>query len=253
MTTLRVTLDELAAAPFGGMSRYAAELARALIATAPEGAEVVGMVPASPEPDYARITGSLPGLTRLDKNVLARRELAAAWRRQIPGSSGLVRAGGGGQPVVHAAASLPRKPDAPAARLPGRPGTVRGENRRPEPEPAIPAAAQPERNPDIPAAPRPLRKPEAAGPSAVSPPAKPPGSRKEQKLFVKIASGREDPESLRRLQALLKKHAGPLAVVLYYERERKWLELSRQYQVKPSEDLIRQIDELFGARSARVK
>ena len=83
MTTLRVTLDELAAAPFGGMSRYAAELARALIATAPDGAEVVGMVPASPEPDYARITGSLPGLTRLDKNVLARRELAAAWRRGI--------------------------------------------------------------------------------------------------------------------------------------------------------------------------
>jgi len=83
MTTLRVTLDELAAAPFGGMSRYATELTRALIATAPEGAEVVGMVPASPEPDYARITASLPGLARLDKNVLARRELAAAWRRGI--------------------------------------------------------------------------------------------------------------------------------------------------------------------------
>ncbi len=83
MTTLRVTLDELAGSPYGGASRYAGELTRALLATAPEGAEVVGVVPASPEPDYERVMALLPGLATLDKSALARRDLAAAWRRGI--------------------------------------------------------------------------------------------------------------------------------------------------------------------------
>lgn len=94
MTTLHVTLDELAARPHGGPARYAGELTRALLATAPEGTEVVGMVPASPEPDYARITDMLPGLARLEKSVLAHRELAAAWRRGLarPGRTGMLHA-----------------------------------------------------------------------------------------------------------------------------------------------------------------
>jgi glycosyltransferase involved in cell wall biosynthesis len=83
MTTLHVTLDEFAASPYGGLSRYAGELARALIASAPAGAEVVGMVSASPEPDYERIRALLPGLATLEKSALARRELSAAWRRGI--------------------------------------------------------------------------------------------------------------------------------------------------------------------------
>lgn len=88
MTTLRVTLDELAASPIGGMSRYAGELTRALIATAPAGAEVVGVVPASPEPDYDRILDKLPGLARLEKSALAPRELAASWRAGLALSTG---------------------------------------------------------------------------------------------------------------------------------------------------------------------
>lgn len=94
MTTLHVTLDELAATPYGGLSRYAGELTRALLATAPEGAEVVGMVPASPEPDYERIGALLPGLARLEKSVLAHRELSAAWRRGLgrPSRTGMLHA-----------------------------------------------------------------------------------------------------------------------------------------------------------------
>lgn len=94
MTTLRVTLDELAATPYGGAARYAGELTRALIASAPEGAEVVGVVPASPEPDYERIAALLPGLAGLDKNALAPRELAAAWRRGVarPRRTGMLHA-----------------------------------------------------------------------------------------------------------------------------------------------------------------
>jgi glycosyltransferase involved in cell wall biosynthesis len=94
MTTLHVTLTALAATPYGGPSRYAGELTRALIATAPEGAEVVGMVPASPEPDYERINELLPGLTRLEKSVLGPRELSAAWRRGLgrPSRTGMLHA-----------------------------------------------------------------------------------------------------------------------------------------------------------------
>ena len=96
MITLRVTLDELAATPYGGASRYAGELTRALIATAPADTEVVGMVPASPEHDYERIGGLLPGLARLEKNALTARGLATAWRRGLlrPRRTGMLHATG---------------------------------------------------------------------------------------------------------------------------------------------------------------
>jgi glycosyltransferase involved in cell wall biosynthesis len=94
VTTLRVILDEVTAAPTGGMARYAEELTRQLIATAPRGSSVGGIVSASPEPDYARLAERLPGLTELYKSPLARRELAAAWQHgftRLPGS-GMVHA-----------------------------------------------------------------------------------------------------------------------------------------------------------------
>lgn len=89
MTTLRVTLDELAAASTGGLARYAGELTRGLIATAPTDAIVVGIVPASPQADYDRILERLPGLDSLEKNVLERRDLAVTWRRGLARTSGI--------------------------------------------------------------------------------------------------------------------------------------------------------------------
>lgn len=88
MTTLRVTLDELAASPYGGMARYAGELARGLVATAPADAQVIGVVPASPEPDYDRILERIPGLAGLEKNVLTARDLAVTWRRGLARTTG---------------------------------------------------------------------------------------------------------------------------------------------------------------------
>lgn len=88
MTTLRVILDELASSPYGGMARYAGELTRGLISTAPADASVVGVVPASPQPDYDRILERLPGLAGLEKNVLERRDLAVTWRRGLGRTSG---------------------------------------------------------------------------------------------------------------------------------------------------------------------
>jgi glycosyltransferase involved in cell wall biosynthesis len=94
MTTLRVIVDEVMAVPNGGMSRYAEELTRQLIATAPRGSNVAGIVSASPEPDYAHLAERLPGLVELYKSPLARRELAAAWAHgftRLPGA-GMVHA-----------------------------------------------------------------------------------------------------------------------------------------------------------------
>jgi len=94
MITLRVIVDEVTAAPNGGMSRYAEELTRQLIATAPRGSNVAGIVSASPEPDYEHLAERLPGLVELYKSPLARRELAAAWAHgftRLPGA-GMVHA-----------------------------------------------------------------------------------------------------------------------------------------------------------------
>lgn len=94
MTTLRVIVDDVIAPGAQGVGRYAEELTRELIRTAPRGSTVAGIVSASPEPDYIELEQRLPGLRGLYKSPLARRELAAAWQHgftRLPGS-GMVHA-----------------------------------------------------------------------------------------------------------------------------------------------------------------
>lgn len=94
MTTLRVIVDEMLSTAPGGVARYTEELTRELIATAPRGVFVEGIVAASSEPQYARILERLPGLTTLHKSALERRELSAAWQHgftRLPGT-GIVHA-----------------------------------------------------------------------------------------------------------------------------------------------------------------
>jgi glycosyltransferase involved in cell wall biosynthesis len=89
MTTLRVIVDQIISPTPGGIGRYAEELTRALIETAPLGCDVAGIVSASPEPDYEKVLTLLPGLSELMKSPLARRELSLAWQHgftKIPGS-----------------------------------------------------------------------------------------------------------------------------------------------------------------------
>ncbi|WP_350347332.1 glycosyltransferase family 1 protein [Agromyces sp. G08B096] len=87
-TTLRLIVDQLVAPVPGALGRYTADLGCALIATAPEGCEVAGIVSSSPESDYERIRLELPGLSDLYKTSLARRELAAAWQLGVTTSPG---------------------------------------------------------------------------------------------------------------------------------------------------------------------
>lgn len=95
MTThLRVILDQVGAERPDSIGRYALDLTRALIETAPRGCDVTGFVASSPPADYARIEERLPGLTGLLKSALDRRQLAAAWQHgftRLPGT-GMVHA-----------------------------------------------------------------------------------------------------------------------------------------------------------------
>ncbi|MEO7124052.1 MAG: glycosyltransferase family 1 protein [Lacisediminihabitans sp.] len=89
MTTLRVIVDRIVGPTPGGIGRYSEELTRQLIATAPAGCEVAGIVSASPEQDYDEIQTLLPGLTTLYKTALDRKQLSVAWQRgftRLPGT-----------------------------------------------------------------------------------------------------------------------------------------------------------------------
>lgn len=94
LTTLRVVLDQVGDPVPSGIGRYALELTRALIETAPRGCDVAGIVASSPPAEYTRIEQQLPGLTELYKSALDRRQLAAAWQHgftRLPGT-GMVHA-----------------------------------------------------------------------------------------------------------------------------------------------------------------
>ncbi|MCU1533859.1 MAG: mannosyltransferase, partial [Glaciihabitans sp.] len=94
MTALRVIVDQIVAPVPGGIGRYAEELTRQLILTAPAGATVEGIVSASPESDYQLLEQKLPGLATLYKSPLERRELSLAWQHgllPLPGK-GMVHA-----------------------------------------------------------------------------------------------------------------------------------------------------------------
>ncbi|WES66213.1 glycosyltransferase [Microbacter sp. GSS18] len=87
---LRVMLDQVTAPTDADLATGARDLARALIATAPEGCAVEGIAPAGGAGDKA----ALPGLVDLRRTALARRELAAALQMGV--TSGI----GGG--MIHA-------------------------------------------------------------------------------------------------------------------------------------------------------
>ena len=83
MSELVAVLDQLVAPVPGGIGRYAEELTRQLVQTAPEGAHVVGFVPSSPPELYDEVRRRVPGLARLEVSVLDRRAMAVAWRRGL--------------------------------------------------------------------------------------------------------------------------------------------------------------------------
>ncbi|MBN2982949.1 DNA polymerase III subunit alpha [Cohnella algarum] len=100
-------------------------------------------------------------------------------------------------------------------------------------------------------------RPEAGGGRAASAEAgqrRASGRRAEgQRVYVRIGERCERPEVLARLQEMLSAHPGPLQTVLFYERGHRTLALNDAYRVKPSPELLREIESLLGEGSARVK
>lgn len=94
MTTLRVIVDQVVAPVPGGIGRYAEELARHLVETAPSGCDVVGVVSAVGKDELDHVRTLLPGLADLEKTALPRRELSLAWQGGFVGglAHGMVHA-----------------------------------------------------------------------------------------------------------------------------------------------------------------
>jgi DNA polymerase-3 subunit alpha len=72
-------------------------------------------------------------------------------------------------------------------------------------------------------------------------------------VYVKIIAGREHSSVLEKLKQLLVSHHGPLATVLFYERDQRSLALSEQYSVKPSPELFNAVEDLLGKGAIAVK
>lgn len=94
--------------------------------------------------------------------------------------------------------------------------------------------------------------PSAPRPQPVARPISPAAAPAER-LFIKIGAAKEAPGTLAQLKALLGEHAGPLKVVLFYERTKQLLELSAPHTVQPSQALLGRIQQLLGPDTAKVK
>ncbi|WP_433943869.1 DNA polymerase III subunit alpha [Paenibacillus sp. SN-8-1] len=74
-----------------------------------------------------------------------------------------------------------------------------------------------------------------------------------QRVFIKIAAAAEHAAMLEQLKELLQQHPGPMATVLFYESSQKLLALSDRYRIKPSPELFRDIEQLLGPQTVRVR
>ncbi|QAY65109.1 DNA polymerase III subunit alpha [Paenibacillus protaetiae] len=195
--------------------------------------------------DAAALGGSAEELAR-EARRLQRQAQMRAQRQAGPAAPGpgprSAGAGGSAPPAGSAAARHERaaasRPTPAAAVPPARPAGLAA--------PHAPAAQQP------PGGGTPLR---ASGASRDASAARSgmPAARKQQRVYIKITAGREQPHVLEQLKKLLSGSPGQLGTVLFYEREQKTIALSDSYNVKPSQELIRAIEALLGEGTAVVK
>ncbi|SDR82048.1 glycosyltransferase family protein [Agrococcus carbonis] len=80
---LTVVLDEVAEQSTTMVGRYSAEMARGLIATAPEGFQVAGLSARITDSRAERVQQLLPGLVELRQTAVPARELREAWLHTI--------------------------------------------------------------------------------------------------------------------------------------------------------------------------
>ncbi|WP_343859679.1 hypothetical protein, partial [Paenibacillus motobuensis] len=75
----------------------------------------------------------------------------------------------------------------------------------------------------------------------------------EQRVFIKITAAAENAGLLVQLKQLLQLHPGPLATVLFYESTGKLLALSDRYSIKPSPDLLREMEQMLGQDTVKIR
>ncbi|MCH1640220.1 DNA polymerase III subunit alpha [Paenibacillus timonensis] len=99
-----------------------------------------------------------------------------------------------------------------------------------------------------------------AAPAAAAPGAAPaPGARRgqektpAQRVFIKITAAAENARLLERLKLLLEQHPGPVATVLFYESTGKLLALTERYSIKPSPALIREMEQMLGSDTVKIR
>ncbi|MFL0555873.1 DNA polymerase III subunit alpha [Paenibacillus barengoltzii] len=98
-----------------------------------------------------------------------------------------------------------------------------------------------------------------AVPAAAAGPAPAPGARRgqektpAQRVFIKITAAAENARLLERLKLLLEQHPGPIATVLFYESTGKLLALTERYSIKPSPALIREMEQMLGPDTVKIK
>ncbi len=83
MTTLRVVLDQVIAPGAGEPTRYALQLARELVASAPQDVVIEGLIASSREAEYARVRALVPGLAGLRKSAFDAGARRSLWRRGL--------------------------------------------------------------------------------------------------------------------------------------------------------------------------
>ncbi|MBW5447420.1 DNA polymerase III subunit alpha [Cohnella sp. CFH 77786] len=74
-----------------------------------------------------------------------------------------------------------------------------------------------------------------------------------QRAFIRIDESHEQPAVLARLKALLSAHPGDVQTALYYDREHRTVALSDDFRIRPSQELILQVEQLMGEGSIRLK
>lgn len=94
MTTLRVIVDDVLTEVPDGVSRYSLELTKQLIATAPRGCDVEGIIAAHDDKDRQHLDLLLPGLAEVHVLPVGSRELRLAWQMgvKLPVGGGLIHA-----------------------------------------------------------------------------------------------------------------------------------------------------------------
>jgi len=76
---------------------------------------------------------------------------------------------------------------------------------------------------------------------------------KPKSVMIKISKEDEDSNKLNELKEILKNTVGKSPVILYYEKNKKTIQLSDIYNVEISDNLINIIEKLFGEDSIAIR